>query len=312
MARGLFVVMIALCSGGLLAYLGNQFGRQVGRRKMSFLGLRPRHTSILITVAVGMFISLFTITMIAFFSQRAQVALLGMKALSTEKTKLQKEIDEQNRALHGNAALYQLNEPIAMGVISPSGGGVSIDRQFENILSRTSDYVEQRNDEFALFSKLSLLGKTKKRDLLEYDRKEVNARIDEIAAKNSPTAVVVYSRNNAYFKDQVHVGFSLIPDAVIFRKGETIYSTHIKGDENEEKIFSELMKFLEEVEQKAERKGMLRVPRRRSLIEIPFSMVAGAESEIYSYGGWVEVSACALSDLRTSGPLSFKLKLNPL
>ncbi|MGV8123911.1 MAG: DUF3084 domain-containing protein [Candidatus Xenobiia bacterium LiM19] len=67
MARGLFVVMIALCSGGLLAYLGNQFGRQVGRRKMSFLGLRPRHTSILITVAVGMFISLFTITMIAFF-----------------------------------------------------------------------------------------------------------------------------------------------------------------------------------------------------------------------------------------------------
>jgi len=312
MARGLLVVFVALCIGGLLSYLGNQFGRQVGRRKMSFLGLRPRYTSILITVAVGMFISLFTITMIAFFSQRARVALLGMKALSTEKTELQREIDAQNRTLHRNTALYQLNEPIAMGVVNPSRGTAAIDRQLEDILTRTSSDVEQRNDEFALFSKVALLGSSKKTDLLEYDRKEVGRCADGIAADNRPVVVVIYSRKNAYFKEKVKVGISVLPDPVIFRKGETLFSTHIKGDQNEEKIFSEMMEFLEEVEQKAERKGMLRVPRRKSLIDIPFSDISAAENEIYSYGGWVEVSACALSDLRTSGPLSFKLKLSPL
>ena len=42
---------------GLVAFVGNQVGRSIGRRRLAVLGLRPRYTAQLVTVLTGMLIT---------------------------------------------------------------------------------------------------------------------------------------------------------------------------------------------------------------------------------------------------------------
>ena len=61
MLRVALILVAGAVLSGLVAWLGNKLGRQVGRRKMSLFGLRPRHTSNVITVATGSLIFLVTL-----------------------------------------------------------------------------------------------------------------------------------------------------------------------------------------------------------------------------------------------------------
>ncbi|MBQ7317633.1 MAG: DUF3084 domain-containing protein, partial [Phascolarctobacterium sp.] len=47
--------------GGLIAYMADNMGSKIGKKRMSVFGLRPKHTSILLTVLSGMMISVLTI-----------------------------------------------------------------------------------------------------------------------------------------------------------------------------------------------------------------------------------------------------------
>lgn len=58
----LFLILIIVAVSGLIAYIGDLVGRKMGRKRLSLLGLRPRHTAIVISVCVGMLIAALTLT----------------------------------------------------------------------------------------------------------------------------------------------------------------------------------------------------------------------------------------------------------
>jgi multidrug efflux pump subunit AcrA (membrane-fusion protein) len=59
---GLIIVLVS----GLIAYVGDLVGRKMGRKRLTLLGLRPRHTAIVISVGAGMLIAILTLlTMLA-------------------------------------------------------------------------------------------------------------------------------------------------------------------------------------------------------------------------------------------------------
>lgn len=61
MGNMLFLALIIVLVSGLIAYIGDLVGRKMGRKRYTFLGLRPRHTAIVISVFVGMLIALLTL-----------------------------------------------------------------------------------------------------------------------------------------------------------------------------------------------------------------------------------------------------------
>jgi hypothetical protein len=309
MTIGLFIIALVIIVGGSLAYLGNQFGRQVGRRKISFMGLRPRYTSMLITIMIGMFISFFTVTIVAIYSQKAKVALIGVQELQAKKKKLRYEIEELNRSSHRSSALFQLNEPIVLGVVRGDAGAGEKERALKKILSLAQEQAQKKNEEQAAFLKTGMIKKEQIKNLVTYDEKEYARILDELIRDSS--VVLLFSKNNTFFGEPLNVGFSVYPDVRLYKKGDTLLSTHIKADDEEEKIFFELLAFLKEMEQKAEQKGMLRVPRAKSIIDLSMADISTALQQIRSYKGWVEISAYALDDLYTSGPLTVKLTITP-
>lgn len=55
-AVSLFIIFVL--ASGLSAYIGNEWGRKLGKRKLSVFKLRPRHTSMILTVLISMSLSL--------------------------------------------------------------------------------------------------------------------------------------------------------------------------------------------------------------------------------------------------------------
>jgi uncharacterized protein (DUF3084 family) len=59
----LFLAMMII-AGGVVAWVADGMGRKIGKKRLSFMGLRPRHTATLITVGAGVLIPILTIAFI--------------------------------------------------------------------------------------------------------------------------------------------------------------------------------------------------------------------------------------------------------
>ncbi|MGD1067799.1 MAG: DUF3084 domain-containing protein, partial [Vulcanimicrobiaceae bacterium] len=59
----LSVLGIAIVAGGI-AYIGDRVGHQVGRKRLTLFGLRPKYTSTIVAVVTGMMIAV-SVTLIA-------------------------------------------------------------------------------------------------------------------------------------------------------------------------------------------------------------------------------------------------------
>lgn len=110
---GIRLIIIMAIVGGLIAYIADKMGSKIGKKRMSIFGLRPKHTSILLTVLSGIVISVLTIIVMAIASQSARTALFGMDKLQKELRQLNKykvvaaealssaklQVDEQNKLI---------------------------------------------------------------------------------------------------------------------------------------------------------------------------------------------------------------------
>lgn len=81
---GIRLIVIMAVVGGFIAYMADKMGSKIGKKKMSVFGLRPKHTSILLTVTSGTIIAVLTISVMAIASQSARTALFGMDKLQQE------------------------------------------------------------------------------------------------------------------------------------------------------------------------------------------------------------------------------------
>lgn len=88
---GIRLIVIMAIVGGLIAYMADNMGSKIGKKRMSVFGLRPKHTSILLTVLSGMMISVLTIGVMAISSDSARTALFGMEKIKAELKSLNEE-----------------------------------------------------------------------------------------------------------------------------------------------------------------------------------------------------------------------------
>ncbi len=96
---GIRMIVIMAIVGGLIAYIADKMGSKIGKKRMSVFGLRPKHTSILLTVLSGMMISVLTIGVMAISSESARTALFGMEKVKAELKLLNEEKSIAQEAL---------------------------------------------------------------------------------------------------------------------------------------------------------------------------------------------------------------------
>lgn len=93
MESGWFMLIVLAVMGGLIAYLGDKIGYKVGKRKIKLMGLRPKYTSILVTIMTGISIAVVTLGVMSVLSENARVALFGMNKLRQQQHVLEEQRD---------------------------------------------------------------------------------------------------------------------------------------------------------------------------------------------------------------------------
>ena len=117
MESGWFMLIVLAVMGGLIAYLGDKIGSKVGKRKIKLMGLRPKYTSILVTIMTGISIAVVTLGVMSVLSENARVALFGMNklrqqqhVLEEQRDRLLAEADKLAREMQEKNELFADNE----------------------------------------------------------------------------------------------------------------------------------------------------------------------------------------------------------
>ena len=87
------LILSLILGSAALSVLGDSIGAKYGKKRISLFGLRPKHTSKLITAMTGALIALGILTVMSTISQDVRTALFGMKMLRQQMYDLQFQLN---------------------------------------------------------------------------------------------------------------------------------------------------------------------------------------------------------------------------
>ncbi|WP_027339477.1 DUF3084 domain-containing protein [Halonatronum saccharophilum] len=214
---GLKLIITLVITAGVIAYVGDKIGMKIGKKRLSIFGLRPKHTSILITVVTGMLIAISSLMLLMAASEEVRMALFDMRSLLERLDGLQVELEDNNREL------FELRDDINLKVADLALLEQDRSRLEGELDSLQEDYTRTRE------SKVEL-GETVERLNLQKD--ELDNQIDNLAHN-----LTLFGRR--YFN-------SLTGD-ILYQKGDILLERSISVDQGYGELNSEINKLLEKV-----------------------------------------------------------------
>ena len=136
---GIVLIAALIVTGGAIAVIGDRVGSKVGKKKLSLFGLRPRHTSVIVTIITGVAITTLTFAVLAAASENVRVALFGMEKLNEEMRGTQARLDEAGQKL----ATAEKQQQAAGEALKKSQGEVdALKKEQSELEARTQELTE--------------------------------------------------------------------------------------------------------------------------------------------------------------------------
>ncbi|MDQ7821920.1 MAG: DUF3084 domain-containing protein [Candidatus Eremiobacteraeota bacterium] len=306
MVRLIITMIIAGILGGAIAYLGNQLGRYIGRKKLSIFRLRPRHTSILITTITGTLIAAGTLLFAYLSSWEVRTLFAGLQKFKTEvATQTIRTIEQADVS----GVVYKEREPILTAVVDGTKGYEAVTEQISEVLGYANEAALQKSKEVA-----DLMGAdfTLPRDgkLVGYIPEELNNLATFIDKKKNKVIVMVFPLGYAFLGDKFAVGFYPIDyKPNVFSQDQEITSASINGTSNKGELFTSLAKLIVKAKGEAIRKGMIENPKTYQLIELDRDYFLQTIDKIGAMKKTVTVVVKAKKSVDNRGPLEVYLEL---
>lgn len=240
---GLQLIAALIIAGGAIAYAGDRIGLNVGRRRLTLFGLRPKHTSIIITIITGALIAAASIGLLMTVSRDVRNSLFRMK-------EIQAELRQNRESLR--TSLDQLGE--LQATVTTQKKALSTIEKVRN------EAVEQRNAAQAQRDKLQgeydkVQGDVEIWKARVAELKELSARLEDSVSKMQQTEqqlrqdVTILTDQYLALEGQMRTG------SFIFQKDEIVAATVITGGRSAANTEADLLAFLEKADQVALAKG---------------------------------------------------------
>jgi len=219
---GLKLIAVLVIVGGAIAYLGDRIGMRVGRRRLTLWGLRPRHTSVIITILTGFVITAGSITALSLTSNDVRTALFHIQ-------QIQDELKDRTQAL------AQLNQKL-------DGAQHDLQQAQAQVSKVKAEYEKTKSENELAQSRVANL-----QDVENRLTKQVNSMTTTVAQL---TKEIDDSRQRiAALQQQAQNG------DWIFLKGHLLAAAAITGGTDEAQINDALIKLASQVEPIARAKG---------------------------------------------------------
>ena len=326
-------LVILLVLGGAVAFVGDRIGHRIGKKRLTFFGLRPRYTAIAITVLSGAMISVFTGLILFSISADVRIALFGLdklkedirdktnelESIKKDKGSLQKELlalisqlnsskkeikdlnttkvrlSEEIETARSGFVLFKVNEVITTSVIESSPDRNIVNTRLKEVLAATDSIIKK-----------AINGERKQYVIMK------DAELEEAVAfvQKIPGQVIVrvVSASNALFAEDIPVHFELFENLPVYKKLDKIASATINGNRSLAEIEQDIKVLLAQVSDAAIEKGIL-PDASGSVGNIAYSRIFEVSKEIKAQKKTVNVEVYTEKNTYTIGPLEINLRL---
>ncbi len=325
----LFFIIIGLSA--FIAFVGDKVGWKLGKKKLTLWGLRPRHTTSLITIFTGLAVAIVTMTVLSFTIPSVQRALLGMRSLQEEikilsdmlkeksseleeKTAKLKELEDRIAqlreiarrldlsisAIRGRAIIYRAGELVYQKIVKVKGDEKYLEGELEKLLGEADPIVRERGAEPPL--------KDMKALLVHPD--DLNKAISLLKGVKDEAVVRLIAAANVVVGEWVPVIIEVHPNKLVFKKDERIYVTEIDGSLPEDQLEYRLTLVLSKVREIAVEKGVLPEPLYHRIGVISAAEFYETLNQIKEIGKSVRLEVITKKDIYTIGPLEVYFKIS--
>ena len=223
--RGIGNLAFVMAIAGAVAYVGDRVGHQVGRRRLTLFGIRPRYTSTIIAIATGMIIALVVSLAAIFASEQVKTAFFKLNSINQQIGELQaRQRDLEAKVNTGRLVLPVDTLMVPFYRIIPQSASAS--RRLATIRDYYFFAVKYVN---ANYPRLGLKSYAIPTDA---DKRLKGLSTDLTTAAQLSQANVmltVTSDQNLFENDQIHFAINVTADIRYFQKGQVIAQLVIPG-----------------------------------------------------------------------------------
>jgi hypothetical protein len=235
---GIGLVILIMAVAGLVAYVGDRVGHQVGRRRLTLFGLRPRYTSTIVAVATGMLIALAVTLIALLLSSEVRTAFFRLDQLNAQINTLQAQALEQSSELDKtrNGTLAVPNRQLIASIAATLDPTAPESEQIKRLSAFFDETVSLAN---AQLTKPPYLLKTYTRkstdpDIQEGLKKEVETIDGDAIARaegGRPPVVLILpvAAQNLFRGDRITFYLSSYADRKLASAGEVLASVVVEG-----------------------------------------------------------------------------------
>jgi uncharacterized protein (DUF3084 family) len=280
---------------GLVAFVGNQVGRSIGRRRLAVLGLRPRYTAQLVTVLTGMLITVVTLAVVLLVSDDARQALFHLQ-------EVQQQIAQQEgqlRALQVRDIVYLHDQEVLRTVIDGREDPQIVRNRVQGFFDLAAQAARQRgiapgiDGQTVQMSPAGLTAADVAQDIIE---------------RHQAMVVRMIATQNSVRGEPLQATVIDFPNNLVFHAGETIAAKRLDGRGPRSKIESALLELSSQVAAVAKQRGVVSPPFALSTgppdIRLDPGVLIQTVDRTAAAHAAVDVRAVALADTYTIGPIA--------
>ena len=231
---GIVLILVLIITGGVIAVIGDRVGTKVGKKRLSLFGLRPRHTSTIVTIVTGFVITTLTFGILAAASENVRTALFGMEQLNRSL----QETDEKLRSASDDLAAARAEQSKADKALTELKASVSSLEEEAQRLSEGNRALAAENDALAaendaLAAKNTALDEMNRALASENDA--LDAANGELTASNEQ--LTADKKTLEQRTEDLRRGIEIIREGdIVYRAGEVIAAGVIKGSRPEDEV----------------------------------------------------------------------------
>ena len=284
---GLTLILVLAIMGGAIAFIGDKLGSKIGKKRLSVFGLRPYHTSVLMTVITGVLIAAVTLGVLAVSSSDVKTALFGMEKLKAELVALNKDkLVVQQELADKNKLIAELDGQIKETTSSLAEMKIERDQINAHLVDLQARYEQAGTDLAATRAEVTEL---------EASREKLNSEIKEL------------EEDTARLKEGL---IAIREGEVIFRSGEVLHAGILKAGLSAEENDKQMDSFLAAANQAVLARMEVKDKDLQALW-LPNAMVQEAKKILSTSKGSIYVRICAAGNIISGEMAVSRLEMVP-
>jgi len=252
-----FVIIISLVIlSGLIAFIGDKIGMKMGKKRVSLFGLRPRYSSIIITILTGVLIAVLSITILLGVYSELRNALFNINDVLNRLERLNQQLAERDQQLsERDQKLAERDQELSKLQQEIEEREQEIAAK-ENKITAKEKEIEAKDQELqAVENELKELAKN--RDELQNRVSDLSSQREDLETQVSELEEQIAELEADYddlreVANQLQAGvIYYMGEDIVYQKGDVIYSDVLEGGRSEQETISALNEYLQQANQVA-------------------------------------------------------------